>query len=433
MSHRLPCALACALLAPTVLLAAEPPEKSPHKDVREPPFGEYDWSWMNGLNNQPPSLLAMGPLTWAIYLDAYYAYQFHQPIDHTIFPTTVAPRHDEISLNLATLGVEITGLDGPIGRLYIQYGSNVETTTGQDRTTQRGFFLTNRTFNYVQQAAGGWHFHALHGINAEIGIFPSYIGLESYLPQENWAYTHAFMSDATPYYFFGLRVQIYPTRRMKLELWVVNGWQTFGQWHEWRGGGYLWNWRPREWLSIVNSFYAGQEVQNDPGSVRLYVDNNVQLRWFKGETPRAPRFIASSLVVDYGYETRTNALSGSIFGATLTNRFQWTPIWGATLRGDIFWDQTRAISPVFPFGSPYVLPGTNPFLAGGVSVNVDCQPSPWALFRLEYSHREANQPLFSGPNGITGPGGVPAADPNTFTPDLRTRDDRLILNATIRL
>ena len=89
------------------------------------------------------------------------------------------------------------------------------------------------------QAAVGWHFHALHGINAELGIFPSYIGLESYLPQENWNYTHAFISDATPYYFVGLRTQLYLTRRLKLELWLVNGWQTFGQWHEGRAGGDL--------------------------------------------------------------------------------------------------------------------------------------------------------------------------------------------------
>ena len=45
----------------------------------------------------------------------------------------------------------------------------------------------------------------------EIGIFPSYVGLESYLPQENWSYVHAFISDATPYYFFGFRGQLFAT------------------------------------------------------------------------------------------------------------------------------------------------------------------------------------------------------------------------------
>ena len=74
-------------------------------DVREPPFSEFDFSWMNGSNPQPASLLVTGPVTWSIYVDTYYAWQFHRPIDHTIFPTTTAPRHNEISLNLAHLGV----------------------------------------------------------------------------------------------------------------------------------------------------------------------------------------------------------------------------------------------------------------------------------------------------------------------------------------
>ncbi len=53
--------------------------------------------------------------------------------------------------------------------------------------------------------------------------------------------------------------------------------------------------------------------------------------------------------------------------------------------------------------------------------------------RLEYAHREANVPYFSGPGGITGPGGVAAKDPSTFTPDLRKRDDRILFNVTLRL
>src|ERR1022692_2780130 len=93
-------------------------------DVREAPFANHDYSWINGSNRQPNSLLGVGPLTFSLYVDAYYAYQFSHPIDHTIFPTTTAPRHNELSVNLASIGVDVTGLDGPIGRLYIQYGAN---------------------------------------------------------------------------------------------------------------------------------------------------------------------------------------------------------------------------------------------------------------------------------------------------------------------
>jgi hypothetical protein len=411
---------------------AEP--KPPPLDVREPPFGEFDFSWLNGNNNQPASLLTVGPLTWTLYIDAYYAYQFHAPIDHTIFPGTVAARHNEISFNLGILGVDVTGLDGPIGRIWVQYGSNVETAAGQDQTVSRGYFLSASVFKYIAQAAVGWHFHALHGINAELGIFPSYVGLESYLPQENWSYTHAFVSDATPYYFFGLRTQLFVTRRLKIELWLVNGWQTFGQWHEGRAGGYFINWRPREWLSLVNSFYIGQEVVSDPESLRPWTDNNVQLRYYHGRTRRAPRSAALSLTADVGYEKRGAPVpDGWMGGLSLANRVAWTSWLATTVRGDIFYDQRGSIVQQLPVGDPYSLPGGRSYLLGGVSVTNDVSPSPWVLFRLEYAHRESSQPYFSGHGGITGPSGIQGPLVPSFAPDLQRRDDRLILNATLRL
>lgn len=408
-------------------------EVAPPLDVREPPFGEFDFSWMNGSNAQPASLLATGPLTFSLYIDAYYGYQFRRPIDHTVFSTTTAPRHDEISLNLAHFGVDVTGLDGPIGRLYLQYGSTVETIAGQDTTTTRGFYLTNRLLQNVQQAAVGWHWHALHGINAEVGIFPSYVGLESYLPEENWSYNHAFMSDFTPYYFFGLRTQLYLTRRMKLELWLVNGWQTFGQWHEGRGGGAQWNWRPREWISLASAAYAGREAQGDPDSLRVYSDNNLQIRYYSDPESCRLRALAFSVVADVGYEHRSNAPSGPMGGMQVAHHIEWNKRWKTAFRIDFFSDKTQAISTKFPVGSPYAWPAVGKLVVGGASATVDFWPSPWLLARLEYSHREANQPFFAGHGGITGPGGVIPADPSTFTPALVKRDDRLTANLTLRL
>jgi hypothetical protein len=391
---------------------------------------------MNGVNPQPPSLIVMGPVTWSLYVDTYFAWQFWAPQDHTIFPTTTAPRHDEISINLAHVGVDVTGLDGPIGRLYVQYGSMVATIAGQDTTTTRGFFLTNPLFQNIEQAAAGWHFHAMHGINAELGIFPSYVGLESYLPEENWCYTHAFIADATPYYFVGFRGQAYPTARLKIELWVVNGWQSFGQWHEAHGGGLFVNWRPQDWLSLASAFYVGQEVQNDPNAVRYYTDSNLQIKYFSRPKASFLQWMAISAVGDVGYESRGNAPSGPMGGATLSHRWEWTDQWKTSLRVDFLYDATQAISPRFPVGAIHPFPATNPFAAGGITATLDYWPSPWLVTRLEYSHRIANQDIFSGPGGITGPGGILPATPAvaaTFLPDLRTYDDRLIFNVTLRL
>ncbi|MBL8951212.1 MAG: porin [Myxococcaceae bacterium] len=423
-------------------------------DLREPPFSKSDWSWLNGSNYQPPSLLRIGPVTPTFFVDADYAWQFWNPVDHTIFPTTTAARHGEFNLNLAYLGFELNGLDtkwgAPIGRFEVQFGSYIATIHGQDNTLTRGSFLSNPTLSYVKQAGVGWHFHALHGINVELGIFPSYIALESFVPQENWNYTHPFVSDFTPYYLAGLRTQIFPAESLKVELWLVNGWQSFGRWHDALTGGYLINWRPNARLSLTHNFYAGQEQTraSDPSSnsLRVFTDNYAQLLVFDDLGRAVLQRLAFCLVADFGYEYRgPNVVlppNGPMFGASLTMRVEWTRQVMSTLRADVFYDASSAVVMALPLGNPYTLPGrsgaANPyeFLGGGGTVTLDWRPSPWLLVRAEYMHRRANQPYFSGPGGITGPNGLPPktdAERATFTPDLRHYDNRVVVSVTLRM
>jgi hypothetical protein len=402
-------------------------------DDREPPYANGDWSWLNGTNRQPSTLLTWGPITGSVYVDAYYAYQFSRPKDHTIFQTTTAPRHNEIAINLVALGVEVANIGGPIGRLYLQAGANQETLWGQDASTLRGQFLTLRTFAPLQQAAAGWHFHFLHGVNVEAGIFPSYFALESYFPQENWNYLHPFVSDFTPYYFAGLRNQWYFTQNTKIELWLVNGWQTFGQWHESRAGGYQFNTRPSERLSINHSTYFGKDQAADPDAVRFYTDNFVQWQWLKESFVKSA---AIAIVGDVGYEHRGIGDSGPMAGGSLSSRVEIDEHWAFALRIDVFYDKTQALVTQLPLGSPYALPDKGQFLGGGFTATIDLVPNVWLLLHAEYAHRNANIPYFSGPGGITGPNGVAAIDPASiasFTPDLRKSDDRVVVNTTLRL
>jgi hypothetical protein len=381
---------------------------------------EDDYSWLNGTNHQPDSLLVWGPVTGSIYVDAYYLYQFNNPIDHTAFPSSTAVRDNEISINLASIGIDVTGLakpSGPIGRFYIQYGTNVATIAGQDATTERGYYLTHTSFDSIQQAAAGWHFDSLEGINTEIGIFPSYFALESYLPEENWDYLHPFVSDFTPYYFTGSRNQFFLNKDLKLELWIVNGWQSFGQWHEARAGGYLLSWKTHGDFSLATAFYTGTDQETNP-SRRYYSDSAVQWKY-------APKLALCS-ILDLGY-----AGSGIVGGGSIANRFFFARKWALTLRFDAYYDKSQALVTPLPSGAP--LPdSTSPFWGRGYTATLDFNPSPWLLYRLEFMHRDANIPYFSGHGGISGPTGVPPAT-GTPIPDLVNDDNRLVLNATLRL
>lgn len=55
----------------------------------------------------------------------------------------------------------------------------------------------------------------------------SYIGLFSYYNFDNWAYQPSFVSSNTPWFFNGVRIQIFPTEHLKIEPWFINGWQSY--------------------------------------------------------------------------------------------------------------------------------------------------------------------------------------------------------------
>ena len=84
-------------------------------------------------------------------------------------------------------------------------------------------------YRYISEAYGGYHFNVLHGVNVDAGIFMSYIGLFSYYNFDNWAYQPSYVSSNTPWFFEGVRIQIFPSDKLKIEPWFINGWQSYGK------------------------------------------------------------------------------------------------------------------------------------------------------------------------------------------------------------
>ncbi len=84
----------------------------------------------------------------------------------------------------------------------------------------RGRNTSTANLRFIRAAAAGYHFNVAYGLNVEMGIFMSYIGLESYVLQENWSYQRSMVCDFTPFYFQGARLQFYPSKKFKTELWV---------------------------------------------------------------------------------------------------------------------------------------------------------------------------------------------------------------------
>jgi hypothetical protein len=88
-------------------------------------------------------------------------------------------------------------------------------------------------------------------------------------------------------------------------------------------------------------------------------------------------------------------------------------------------------------GTPYFTenPGDR-YRAWDLQLTGDYMPSPFVTFRLEYNHRQSNVPYFSGPGGVTPPGGNqggPGSMVAGWSPDLVTVENRLSAAMLVKL
>ena len=323
----------------------------------------------------------------------------------------------------------------------------------------RGQWNLDNAYRYLSEAYGGYHFNAMHGINVDAGIFMSYVGLFSYYQFDNWAYQPSYVSSNTPWFFTGVRVQIFPTEHLKIEPWFTNGWQSYGRFNNRPGVGFQLLWRPNGWLSVLGNQYAlGEDALNTPGRVRYHTDNSIQIKYYDNKE----RFLdkaAFSFTGDMGCEhgggvsCAGNSAKGpkqSFLGYMLYNRLWFdSDKYGLTLGGGQINNPGRYLVLLPPIngataasGTPYFTenPG-DPYKAWDVSGTFDWMPSQYITFRWEYNHRAANVPYFSGSGGVTPPGGNTGAagslvclsgfttcsgsPTNTWLPDIRKTENRL--------
>ncbi|MCX8525261.1 porin [Chryseobacterium formosus] len=416
------------------------------KPISKIPFEGYDLSWINGQNRQTDYPLTLKDksgetiLTAVAYVDAYYNHNFHQPKDNTHTISSAIGRSNEVTINMASLGVE-TNYKNIIGRLWLQFGQMGSIVQDLDGSTGHGRNTNINNLKYIREAAAGYHFNVMHGLNVEAGMFMSYIGLESYVLNENWNYQRSLPCDFTPFYFQGARVQMYPSKKLKQEIWILNGWQSYNSWNKGLGFGSSTYYRPNENLQLVANFYLnGKDTRNNPGVRRFHHDNSIVARYYNNRDSEGISQAAFSLNNHYGFQSGGGISSKNnyMLGTSLANRVWFNKNqYAVTLRGDIVSNPGAylAFSP-----SPVANNDFNDALADGKrltalqgTLTFDWMPNQFFTFRLEYGYRSSNIPYFAGPEGTTSPDGWIDTPTDTWRPDLRKSDNRITAAMIFRL
>lgn len=422
------------------------------KPAKAEPFAFADWTWLNGNARTKTPAFDSKFFTPEIRADVDYIYDLNHPKDDTIGGSSEVFRSNEVQVTQLGVGGDFH-FDNVRARVMTQFGMYSTTTPRNDASPSRGQWDLADAYRYVSEAYGGYHFNALHGINVDAGIFVSYIGLFSYYNFDNWAYQPSYVSSNTPWFFNGMRVQIFPTEHLKIEPWFVNGWQSYGRFNGRPGVGGQILWRPNGWLSVLGNQYAlGEDALNTPGRVRYHTDDSVEMKYYD-HPERLLDKAAFSLTGDMGCEhgggvsCDTNSSKGpkqDFLGFMMYNRLWFhKDLYGFTLGGGKINNPGRYLVLLPPINGATATSGTNyftenpgdPYKAWDASATFDYMPSQYITFRWEFDHRAANVPYFSGPGGITPPGGNTGAPGSTvpgWSPDLVKDENRFDLAILVK-
>jgi hypothetical protein len=425
-------------LVPSVGNAAAPTATTPAVASVAPPvdtftpFADYDATWLNGNTRQHDSPLDSKYFSGEFRADTFFGEDFNQPIDHSMGGSSEVFRSGEVQLEDLSIGGDFH--DGHMrGRVLALFGMFSATTVRNDPSPAVGQWDVRAAYKYVSEAYGGYHWNVQHGLNIDAGIFVSYVGLFSYHNFDNWAYQPSYVSSNTPWFFNGVRIQWFPTNHLKIEPWIINGWQSYNKMNGHPGLGGQLKYTPHDWMTLIfNQYGFGEDNVGIPKRARYHTDDSVEIKYFDKQVPgNGIDKMAFTFTGDLGCESGGgvtctgghgpyNPLTGlggpkqAFLGYMIYDRTWWHhDLFAFTLGGGAMNNPGRYLTLVLPIngadaisGTPYfpAAPGL-PLKAYDGTATLDYMPSQFTTFRLEFGYRHTNVPYWSGRGGITPPGG----------------------------
>jgi hypothetical protein len=446
---------------PKISEALQEPEPGPENDTQTPWANVGYVGWMNGTSREKSPIFDTKFFTPEVRLDINYLQSLNRPSDHTIDGSTEEFRSGEFQIEQVSLGGDFHW-DNVRARFLSMFGMFATTTPRNDASSAVGQWQLSDAYRYFSEANAGYHFDVNHGLNVDAGVFVSYVGLFSYYNFDNWTYQPSFVSSNTPWFFNGLRVQWWPTQDLKIEPWLINGWQSYAKFNRHPGFGGQILWIPNENLKLVfNTYSIGQDNLNcqansnngqgtmdtlcqpqnggNPNAAagsfvgagppvnyanvtRFHEDDSLLVKYYdaKGLGGAGVSKMAFSLTWDFGceYGGGVHCTAGpnkeEFLGVMLYDRTWFhNDLYAITLGGGFMNNPGRYLALTPPIngataatGSPYFTqqPGQKLYQWDS-QLNSQYMPKDWITWWTEVTFRHSSVPYWSGQGGITPPGG----------------------------
>jgi hypothetical protein len=350
-------------------------------------------------------------------------------VDHTIVGSTEEFRSNEVQLEQVSFGGDFHW-ENVRARILTMYGLYSTTIPRNDASSGAiggvGQWDLQNAYRYISEANAGYHFNVSHGLNLDAGIFVSYIGLFSFYNYDNWTYQPSYVSSNTPWFFNGVRIQWFPTNKLKIEPWFINGWQSYAKFNGRPGIGGQILWTPNDSLKLVfNNYGVGQDnLANTPGNplahaVRIHTDDSILVKYYDNPDSFVSR-MAFSLTVDAGCQHGgglhcTGGPNQSAFLGWMFYDRTWFAHnhFALTVGGGQMSNPGRYLTLLPPINGATASTGTPYFSENpgqslhqwDTTINLQYMPKEWITWWTELGYRSSSVPYFAGHGGVTPPGG----------------------------
>lgn len=316
-------------------------------------------------------------LTLSGYVDTYYGW-FSDEVGRNQLQqyTTVSPRSQQFGLNVAQIGTAYAS-EKLRGNFILSYGDIAIATWSKE-------------FPFIQEANLG--VKLANNLWLDAGFFATHIGTESFLPKNNMLSSTAVATYNEPFYQAGARLSYEGIKNLDAQLWVINGYNYFLDFNDAKSVGLYLSYAFNDNLSLTYTNLFGDEAPDEANFTQFRTYQNLYLNAQFNK-------LYLTLGGDYGTQSNTAftpseeegeaAEMATMYNALATLRYQFSPQFSVTGRGEVFQDVWGFISGTLPtMGSR-----DEGLQLVGLTLGTEFRPVENAYLRLESRYLNASDQL----------------------------------------
>ena len=203
--------------------------------------------------------------TTNVMVDAYYGYNFNNPIGRVNALRAYDVLSNAFSLNQAAVVFERAA--NPSGgshwgtRLDLQFGQATASSQGSPSNEHRPDIYRN-----IFQAYGTYVFPVGSGLTVDVGKWASSLGYEGNYTKDQMNYSRSYWFDFLPFYHMGMRVKYQVNGKLGLNYWIVNGTNQTEPTNGFKDEMFGFVLTPTKQITWTTNYYFGQENPDSVGT-----------------------------------------------------------------------------------------------------------------------------------------------------------------------